>query len=109
MAALDFSPFTVKVLRQEEKAPGLHTYPSFTGEFSLARLDSDGQEKLAVPVVQPYIAIITRGQALYRSFDEETGLKQGQSLFIPAGASGSFEGNFTAFLAAPGGAFEEKP
>ncbi|MDR2305373.1 MAG: mannose-6-phosphate isomerase, class I [Treponema sp.] len=108
-SVLDFSAFTVQILHPEERAPGLHAYPSFTGEFSLARLDSNGHEKLAAPAGRPCIAIITRGEALYRVFDEEMRFKQGQSLFIPAGAPGSFEGDFSACLAAPGRACTEKP
>jgi mannose-6-phosphate isomerase len=100
-SALDFSAFTVKILRPEEKAPGLYAYPSCTGEFSLALLHSSGREP-AAPAARPCIAIITRGEALYRVFNEEIRLTQGQSLFIPAGAPGSFEGDFSACLAAPG-------
>ncbi|MDR1445377.1 MAG: mannose-6-phosphate isomerase, class I [Treponema sp.] len=108
ISALDFSAFTVQILHSEEKAPGLHTYPSFTGEFSLIRLDSRGHETCAAPAGRPCIAIITGGEALYHAFDEEIRLKQGQSLFIPAGAPGNFTGDFSACLAAPGRAPAEK-
>ena len=98
---LDCSPFAPVVLRPP---PGglSFTYPAPCDEFALSVYHGSGGD--AVPAAQgPAICVVIEGEATLCGEHERLTLKQGESVFIPAGADGAkppaFRGNYRLYAA----------
>ena len=101
---LDFNPRSPEILKPSARDGLLRKFETPAAEFELNVADFGGSDTLQLPAgFGPAIALVLDGRLMVRAEDDETRLKRGESIFLPAaGGVLSFSGQGRLALATVG-------
>ena len=103
----NFSAYKPEIIRAPSTALSWFSYPALSENFTLSVM-RDSRDSILYFENGPSIVLLTEGEVIVskhgnsnaESYDSGIPLMKGESLFVPAGTSLLFWGNFTAYAAA---------
>jgi mannose-6-phosphate isomerase len=102
LAILDFTPGLRGLITPVEESPGVWRYPTPATEFTLWRVEPDG-ESVAVPAAgSGRVLLVIDGELTATSTTTRLDLGRGEAALLTAGEEAAMTGRGTAFVGGPG-------
>jgi mannose-6-phosphate isomerase len=102
LAILDFRPGLRGLITPVEESPGVWRYPTPATEFTLWRVEPDG-ESVAVPAAgSGRVLLVIDGELTATSTTTRLDLGRGEAALLTAGEEAAMTGRGTAFVGGPG-------